>query len=442
MKERKYSLFTAICMVTGIVIGSGIFFKVDDILLYTNGNMLLGILIFIIASIAIVFGSLTISQLAMRTDSPGGIIAYTEEFVNRHMACAFGWFQMFIYLPTLVAIVSWVSGIYICQLFSIRSSLEIQTGIGLLVSIALFGMNMLSAKMGGYFQNASMIIKLIPLILLAVLGIIFGNPGEIAVNDLTHLGSSAGTLTWITAFAPIAFSFDGWIVATTLSHEIKNSKRNLPLALMISPMIILFAYVAYFIGITSLLGVDSVLKNGDSSVYLAADQLFGSFSAKIVLVFIVISVLGTVNGIILSYIRLPYTLAFRKMLPCRKMICNADDDKVSYSVSSGLIAFGITAIWTVINYLTQKFELPGDISEIAICVSYLNYIVLYVTVLKMTKQKKIKGLWKGILNPVFAIIGSVIIFSGTISNPIFEIAMIVCYGVMVLAYFYSKRTLR
>lgn len=440
MKEKKYSLFTAICMVTGVVIGSGIFFKADDILHYTNGNMLLGILIFIIASTAIVFGSLTISQLAMQTDRPGGIIAYTEEFVSKPMACAFGWFQMFLYLPTLVAIVSWVSGIYICQLFSITPSLEVQTGIGLLVSIAFFGMNMLSAKMGGYFQNASMIIKLIPLILLAVLGILFGNPGEIASNDITHFGASAGTLTWITAFAPIAFSFDGWIVATTLSHEIKNSKRNLPLALMISPLIILFAYVAYFIGITSLLGVDSVLKNGDSSVYLAATQLFGSFSAKLVLVFIVVSVLGTVNGIILSYIRLPYTLACRNMLPFQKAICKSAEESASYSVSSGLIAFGIAAIWTVIHYLTQKYELSGDISEIAICVSYLNYIVLYVTVLKMTKQGKIKGIWKGILNPVFAIIGSVIIFSGTISNPIFEIAMIVCYGVMVLAYFYSKRT--
>ena len=146
MKERKYSLFTAICMITGIVIGSGIFFKADDILHYTNGNMLLGILVFIIASIAIVFGSLTISQLAMRTDRRGGIIAYAKEFMNKDIACAFGWFQLFVYFPTLISIVAEVASIYLCQLFSMNPSLEIKTGIAIIVSIAVFGMNIFSAK--------------------------------------------------------------------------------------------------------------------------------------------------------------------------------------------------------------------------------------------------------------------------------------------------------
>ena len=40
--ERKYGLFTAICMVTGIVIGSGVFFKAQTILQKTEGNMPLG----------------------------------------------------------------------------------------------------------------------------------------------------------------------------------------------------------------------------------------------------------------------------------------------------------------------------------------------------------------------------------------------------------------
>ncbi len=78
MQEKRYGLLTAITMITGIVIGSGIFFKSDDVLRYTNGNMLLGIIVFLIAAIAIVFGSLTISQLASRPDEPGGLISYAE----------------------------------------------------------------------------------------------------------------------------------------------------------------------------------------------------------------------------------------------------------------------------------------------------------------------------------------------------------------------------
>lgn len=80
MKNQKYGFFTAVTMITGIVIGSGIFFKSDNILEYTNGNVTLGILVFVIAAFAIIFGSLTISQLARRTDKPGGLITYVEEF--------------------------------------------------------------------------------------------------------------------------------------------------------------------------------------------------------------------------------------------------------------------------------------------------------------------------------------------------------------------------
>ena len=46
MQKEKYGFFTAVTMITGIVIGSGIFFKSDNILEYTNGNVTLGILVF------------------------------------------------------------------------------------------------------------------------------------------------------------------------------------------------------------------------------------------------------------------------------------------------------------------------------------------------------------------------------------------------------------
>lgn len=442
MKERKYSLFTAICMITGIVIGSGIFFKADDILHYTHGNMLLGILVFIIASIAIVFGSLTISQLAMRTDRRGGIIAYAEEFINTDIACAFGWFQLFIYFPTLISIVAEVATIYLCQLFVINPTLEIKTGIAILILIATCVLNLFSAKFGGYIQNTTMIIKLIPLLGIALLGIFLGNSGEILKHDTMQFGSTAKSFTWIAAFAPIAFSFDGWTVSTTLSHEIKNSKKNLPIALTISPILILFVYIAYYVGITSLLGTESVLAHGDSSVYIAATQLLGSFGAKLVLIFIVISVLGTLNGLVLAFIRMPYTLASSNMFPAKNILCKSQDEDANFSLASGVLSFIVVLMWTLFNYVVKKLNISADVSEVSICLSYLTYIILYVTVFRMARRGEIKGFWKGYINPVFATIGSIIIFSGTITNPLFVVGMVIFCGIMIVGYFYSKKTSR
>jgi oligoendopeptidase F len=81
--KRGYNLFTAIAMIVGIVIGSGIFFKSDDMLLYTSGNVGLAVLVFCIAAFTIVFGCLTFSQLAAFTDKPGGVITYANEFLGK-----------------------------------------------------------------------------------------------------------------------------------------------------------------------------------------------------------------------------------------------------------------------------------------------------------------------------------------------------------------------
>ena len=62
--KKKYGLITAICMVVGIVIGSGVFFKAQNVLQYTQGNMPLGILAWVIGGIVIVVCSYNFATLA------------------------------------------------------------------------------------------------------------------------------------------------------------------------------------------------------------------------------------------------------------------------------------------------------------------------------------------------------------------------------------------
>lgn len=439
MDKRRYGLFTAVTMITGVVIGSGIFFKADNVLGYTNGNVLLGIIIFFIAAIAIVFGCLAISQLATRTDKPGGLIAYTEEFVGIGPSCAFGWFQTFLYLPTLAAVVAWVTGIYISQLLGLEYTLERSVLIGLGSLTFLFIMNTLSAKLGGYTQNVSMIIKLIPLFVIAIAGIFLGKPGELITQGVQGFSEAAASGSWLAAFAPIAFSFDGWIIATSICGEIKNSKRNLPLALTISPLIILLVYVLYFVGITAFIGADSILEQGDASAFTAAVKLFGDLGAKIILIFVVISVLGTVNGIALGFIRMPYSLALRNMVPGSGWLKQESDRLNKMPVHSALLAYILSLLWMAVHYITQKLGMRGDVSEIAIGVSYLNYIVLYFAVMRLAKAGEIKGIGKGYIIPILATIGSLVIISGSVTHPLFVYYFLVCFVIILAGYLYYRK---
>ena len=435
MKKNEYGLFTAITMIVGIVIGSGIFFKSDNILVATGGSIALGVLVFCIAAIAIIFGSLTISQLASRSSQSGGVIAYAEENYNKSLACAFGWFQTFLYFPTLIAVVSWVAGIYICMLFGVEGTLEIQMLIGFAIMAFLFIINTLSAKLGGLFQNASTIIKLVPLVLIAIAGLIFGDVSNISLSHVTSMKS----VGWISAIAPIAFSFDGWVVATSIGHEIKDSKRNLPKALIIAPIFILAMYVLYFVGISIYIGPETIMALGDAHVDLAATNLLGPWGAKIVVVFVVISIIGTINGLTLGMIRLPHSLAERNMFPNSEFVSKVNE-KVLMPVNSALVAFTICTVWFVVHYITTKFGvLPNsDISEISITMSYTLYIILYVKVFQLGRNGEIKGIWNSKINPILAIIGSLIILFGSMGNQLFWVYAGFCLLVIISAILFWK----
>lgn len=436
MKKNEYSLFTAVGMIVGVVIGSGIFFKSDNILVATNGSIALGVLVFCIAALGIVFGSLTVSELAARTSKAGGIITYMEEAYNKSFACAMGWFHTFLYYPTLVAVVSWVAGIYICMLFGLNSTLELQIIIGLAVMVSAYTINILSAKLGGIFQNTSTIIKIIPLILIAIAGVFFGDASTVVLSDVTNMESFG----WIAAIAPIAFSFDGWIIATSISHEIKDSKRNLPKALVMAPLFILAIYLLYFVGISMYIGPETVMSLGDSHVDLAANNLFGPFGANIVLTFVVISIVGTVNGIVMGHIRLPYSLAIRGMFPKYKTFSKVNE-KLGMPIQSSIIAFFIALMWFIINYIVLKFGIlkNSDISEISITINYLLYILLYFKVFKMGLSGEVKGIWRSKINPILAILGSLIILVGSISNPLFWVNASISVAILIAAIVFWKK---
>lgn len=415
--KQPYGLFTAITMIVGICIGSGIFFKSDNILVATGGSIPLGVLVFALGAVAIIFGGLSMSTLAARTERPGGALAYAEEFCGKRMGAAFGWFQIFVYYPTLVAVVSWVVGIYACVLFNLEGSLELQVGIGSAFFALCFLYNTLSRRIGGFAQNASTVIKLIPLFVLAVSGLIWGDP----IGGLSRLPAAQATgLAWISAIGPIAFSYDGWIVSTSIGHEVRDSKRNLPRALVFAPIFVMLAYVLYFVGVTTYLGPEQVLALGDGHIAEMATQLISPGFAKAITVFVIISVMGTVNGLILGYIRVPYALSLREgMMPFSKKL-SVVNEKLDMPVNSALFAFGLSALWMLVHYVTSRYSLlpNSDISEISIATSYLLYVVLYYQVFRLWKRGEL-GVMRGLVCPALATLGSAFILSGSLQSALF-----------------------
>lgn len=418
--QEKFGLFTTISMISGIVIGSGIFFKTDDILYATGGSVKLGVLLWVLSAFGIIFGGLTISLYAKKESKAGGLITYSEMAWGKKWGYIAGWFQTIFYFPAITAILSFVASVYLGLLFGIESAFDPRIWLfTALIIIGTFIFNVLSTENAGKFQNITLIIKLGALFSLALLGLVFGNAENLtqaAVSKPTSSGLFYGLVA-------CAFAFDGWFVAPSVAHEIKDPKKNLSRALILAPLMILLVYLLYFVGINAMLGPQKIMELGDSAVGFIVNDFLGPIGVKFVYAAVFLSIIGAVNGLILGYIRLPYSLALRKEFVQYERMSRLNP-KYGVSILSSIVALVLTLTWVFLHFLSVFevrlgiFDFSGlEIDSIPIVLMYIFYISLYLKVIIETLQDKENGLLYGIVFPLLAISGSTLVVYSGFSNP-------------------------
>lgn len=433
-QTRKFGLLTTVAMIVGIVVGSGIFFKTPQILMRVQGNVAMGILVFMIAAIGIIFGGLTISKYAQKDENVGGIITYCEIAWGKTVGYIAGWFQSVFYFPAIAAVIAWVAANYTCALFGMPNLLVNQSFgievwiIAIIYLIGTFALNCFATVRAGKFQSFAMFAKLGALIVLSLGGMFFGNPIEVIQSSVAYPTSSTGVLS---ALIIVVFAFDGWMIAPSIAHEIKNPKRNLPLALTLAPLLITAIYLSYFIGVTALAGPEMILA-GQDPLQFVAYTLFGDMGMKLVMVFVIISVLGTLNGIILGYIRLPYALALRDEIFMSSTFAKVNK-KYDIPIASALFTMCFSLFWLLMHFLSldgsiiYNFQLLAglEVDNLPIVMTYLFNGLLYLAVIvKGIPQTKLTFMQRFVF-PTLALIGASLVIYGGIIQPKFNVYFLI-----------------
>ncbi|MBW1571115.1 amino acid permease, partial [Streptococcus sp. SPC0] len=104
---------------------------------------------------------------------------------------------------------------------------------------------------------------------------------------------------------PLYFAYDGWTIFVNIAPEVKNPKKNLPLAFVIGPALILLSYLAFFYGLTQILGASFIMTTGNDAINYAANIIFGPSVGRLLSFIVILSVLGVANGLLLGTMRLP-----------------------------------------------------------------------------------------------------------------------------------------
>lgn len=410
--KKKYGLATAISMVVGVVVGSGVFFKAEAILNHTGGNLKLGVLSWLIGGLVMVVCSYAFAIMATKYEKVNGIVDYSEAALGEGYGYFIGWFMTTIYYPTLTMALAWLSARYtLIVIFGEKA--DITGGLCLALTafylVANFALNALSPVLSGKFQVSATVIKLIPLLLMAVVGTVYGLTKGYTVENFTTVAKEIPASQAIfKAVCATSFAYEGWIVATSINAELRDSKKNLPKALILGAIIVIAIYVLYYVGLAGAIPNAEMMAGGQAGAKNAFSTVFGKILGSGIFVFVIISCLGTLNGLMVGCTRGLYSIASRGRGPAPK-IFNLVDSNTNMPANSAVVGLLLCGAWLLFFYCSQLSPIGEkmgffafDPTELPILTIYLLYVPIFF---KMMANKDV-GPFKRFAAPLLAVAGS------------------------------------
>lgn len=398
--NEKYGLFTAVSMVIGSVIGSGVFFKAELICRITGGEGVLGAMAWLIGGATMLLCLLSFSCLVKRFGSQNGLVGIAERSVGKRYSYYVGWFMATIYYPTLTSVLAWLSARYTLMFIGTE---DFGGGLCMLLSclylVLSFAQNSLFPAFSGRFQVVTAALKLVPLVLMIVFGILKGNSTGVLYQNFSMPPVSKFDLKALfPAVTASMFAYEGWIAAASIGSELKNSRRNLPIALVLGGTAVMAVYVLYYTGVLGAVSSETLLNYGSDGIRMAFRAVFGKSASQFLTLFVAISCLGALNGMMIGCGRAMYVLAVGERGPARKNFSQLAP-YCGMPIASFVSGLVFSVVWLVFLFGTQISDIPlfstlsFDSSEMPVVTVYAMYIpMFFMFIVKSRKEKNIISL--------------------------------------------------
>lgn len=308
--KRKLNLFDSTMIVSGAIIGCGIFVNSAESARYLESSYQL-LLLWLLGGVIIFIDALNLSELGAMFPKCGGQYVYLEKAFGKRTGFLYGWT---VFSTTQTASISAVA--VICAVFTGKFVPMSQTAVNMLAVAIIWILtiiNYLGIKPGSIFQNIVTILKLSSLAAVIIVGVFFYNPGTSALGELFPSGLSGGTLSLMgLALIPIIFSYGGAKNLNYVAGEVQRPARTIPLAIISGVLIVIVCYIFMNYVYVKAMPIGEIA----STPKLAADVMEiigGSLGAAFISMAIIISTLGISHVMILTGSRVLYAMAEEKV---------------------------------------------------------------------------------------------------------------------------------
>lgn len=413
---RGLGLFTGTFLVAGVMIGSGVYKKIIP-MSQTGLSETWILLAWIIAGLFTMLSAFNLSALASLTEDSGGVYEYLRLTFGNFFSFLFGWTDFsiigtasvaalaFIFSQTINTLITLPNPLYAWENISIGGFIHpfADSGIKILALTAIFivaWINWRGVREGGFVNNIFTSAKIIGIIILIVLGIFYTSASN-APEAATV--ASSGSISFFSAlFAAMLSAFwayDGWLDISFVTGEIKNPKRNVPLAILYGVSIAMALYVLVNFAYMLVMPASELAQVNQNEIGAAvvAQKLLGGFGKTLIIILIMISSFGSLNAVMLSHARIYFRMAQEKFF-----FRGADAIHPEHRTPHKSILY--TMAWSCVLVISGTFDM---LTDMVIFASFIFYILLALAVIKM----KTKGLLtvKAIGYPMVQVI--VILFS-------------------------------
>ena len=380
------SLFDAITIVAGSMIGSGIFIVSADIARQTGSPA--GLLaVWLAAGLMTIGGALSYGELAAMMPQAGGQYIFLREAYGRVWAFCFGWTLLLVIQTGTIAAVAVAFGRFAGVLWPIFSA-HIFLGIGsvglsgerlgaIAIIAVLTAVNLRGLNLGRLVQNAFTSAKVLSLLFIIALGVVAPNAAAVRTN-FGSLSSFAGarefSCGWLAAFGAAMvgalFSSDAWANVTFTASEVRNPRRNLPRALALGTGLVIGLYLltnlAYMFELPVLAASITAAGSSATAVFsrgiagagsdrvatAAMQTVWGNAGAVITAVLVMVSTCGCANGLILTGARVIYAMACDRLFFASAGLLN----QASVPAAALIIQGGWAALLTLSGTYSQLLD--------------------------------------------------------------------------------------
>lgn len=372
--KKEISFSGALSTVMGTVIGAGVFFKAAAVVSHTQSA---GLTLFawLFAGFLTICGGLTVAELATAIPKTGGPIRYIEVTYGKMPSFLLGWAQTIIYFPANIAALSIIFATQFIHLFQLNNQMLVP--LAMITAVSVTGINLLGTKIAANVQSFTLFIKLLPILVIVVAGLIQPGQVEVGVADLSIGGNNSWASGFSAALLATLFAYDGWLNVGNIAGEMKRPEKDLPKAIILGLGSVAIVYWIINFVYLKTLPAGQIAGNLNSSSEVA-NQLFGDIGGKIVTIGILVSVYGALNGYTMTGIRVPFALALKDEFPFSKYL-----KKISHKTKIPYIAAIVQLVIACIMMTLGTFDL---LTDMLIFVMWSFSMLLFAAVFILRKR--------------------------------------------------------